>query len=262
MIDERLIHGLHVDAAGLADVAADASAHEVFQASTLAALLAGAYDGDLSFAELARHGDLGLGTLNGLDGEMIAVDGRFMRADADCRVGDIPPEALTPFAVVTRFQPTVAFDLDGPCDHRELVRQLNRRAPPGSPSCAVRIEGDFDLVHLRSVPRQLPPYRPLAEVAADQRELALTDVAGTIVGFRFPDYAEGIELPGYHLHFVDAAREHGGHVLACDPRGGRVEVDHASRLHMELPPGVELPAAGATGGDERSRAALREIEGG
>ena len=60
--------------------------HVLFQASTIGALLDGAYDGDLTFAELAEHGDLGLGTLNGLDGEMIALDGEFFRADVD---GDV-----------------------------------------------------------------------------------------------------------------------------------------------------------------------------
>jgi acetolactate decarboxylase len=264
MIDERLIRGLHVETAALADLGADggAAVHEVFQASTLAALLAGAFDGDLTFAELARHGDLGIGTLNGLDGEMICVDGRFWRAGVDGDVSEIPPHARTPFAVVTRFAPTVELELERPLSHHELVTELNRHAHPGSPTCAVRADGEFELVHARSVPRQRPPYRTLAEVAADQHELDFEDVAGTIVGFRFPDYAEGIELPGYHLHFVDAERRRGGHVLDCRPRRLHVQIDHSSHLHMELPPGVELPDPAAAGGSAGSRAALRRIEGG
>lgn len=258
VIDERLIRGLHVDAADLAGSGFDGGVHEVFQTSTVAALVGGAFDGDLSFAELARHGDLGLGTLNGLDGEMIAVDGRFLRADVDGHVTEIGPEALTPFAVVTRFAPTVAFDLDGPLDHGAFLKQVNRHAPPGSPACAIRADGEFEVVRARSVPRQRPPYRSLAEAAAEQHEFDLREVAGTLVGFRFPDYAEGIELPGFHLHFVDADRERGGHVLACRPRRLHVQIDHASRLHMELPPGVALPDPGAIA----DRAALQRIENG
>jgi acetolactate decarboxylase len=261
VIDERLIRGLHIDAADLDGSGFEARAHELFQTSTVAALVGGAFDGDLSFAELARHGDLGLGTLNGLDGEMIAVDGEFMRADVDGWIGPIDPSQRTPFAVVTRFEPTVAFDLEGPLDHRAFVKELNRHAPPGSPACAIRADGDFELVHARSVPRQLPPYGTLAEAAAQQREFSFEEVSGTVVGFRFPDYAEGIELPGFHLHFVDAARERGGHVLDCRPRRLHVQIDHASDLHMELPPGIALPdpAAVVAAGD---RAALRTIEGG
>ncbi len=260
MIDERLIRGLHIDAADLAGSGFESRVHEVFQTSTVAALVGGAFDGDLSFAELARHGDLGLGTLNGLDGEMIAVDGEFLRADVDGRISTIDPSERTPFAVVTRFAPTVAFDLQSPLDHHAFVKEINRHAPIGSPSCAIRVDGEFEVVHARSVPRQQPPYGTLAEAAAQQHEFDLHDVTGTMVGFRFPDYAEGIELPGFHLHFVDAARERGGHVLSCRPREVHVEIDHASYLHMELPPGVALPdpaVVAATDG-----AVLRAIEGG
>jgi acetolactate decarboxylase len=257
VLDERLIRGLHVDAADLDGSRHAGRVHELFQASTVAALVAGAFDGDLSFAELARHGDLGLGTLNGLDGEMIAVDGSFLRADVDGWITPIDPAALTPFAVVTRFAPTISFELDGPLDHHDLLAAINRRAPPGSPACAIRADGEFELVHARSVPRQSPPYRTLAEAAAEQHEFDLREVSGTLVGFRFPDYAEGIELPGFHLHFVDAARERGGHVLSCRPRRLHVEIDHASDLHMELPPGVELPDPGAVA----AAADLRAIEG-
>jgi acetolactate decarboxylase len=98
----------------------------VFQAATLDALFDGRFDGDLTFAELAEHGDLGIGTLNGLDGEMLALDGRFLRADADGNLGEIAPGARTPFAVVTWFTPTVEFTLDGPLEHDALVHALNR----------------------------------------------------------------------------------------------------------------------------------------
>ncbi len=83
MLDERWIRSLHVESMRQADLHAERDPHVLFQASTIGALLDGAFDGDLSFAELAEHGDLGLGTLNRLDGEMIALDGEFFRADVD-----------------------------------------------------------------------------------------------------------------------------------------------------------------------------------
>ena len=78
MLDERWIRALHVETMREEELHAEREHHVLFQASTIGALLDGAYDGDLSFAELAEHGDLGLGTLNGLDGEMIAIDGRLL----------------------------------------------------------------------------------------------------------------------------------------------------------------------------------------
>jgi acetolactate decarboxylase len=61
-----------------------------------------------------------------------------------------------------------------------------------------------------------------------------------MLGFRFPDYAEGIEVSGYHLHFIDADRRRGGHVLASRSNGLRVRLDPSSELHVELPPHIDL----------------------
>ena len=63
----------------------------------------------------------------------------------------------------------------------------------------------------------------------------MNDVVGTILGFRCPDYAVGIGVPGYHLHFISDDRQTGGHVLDYVLLDGRVEIDHTSSLHLELP---------------------------
>jgi len=240
VLDERWIRSLHVETLREEELHAEREPHVLFQASTIGALLEGAYDGDLSFAELAEHGDLGLGTLNGLDGEMIALDGEFFRADAAGRVEPVPPQAGTPFAVVTGFEPTVDTGVEGALDHDGLLARLDRLIPSGASSCAIRLDGRFELVRARSVPRQHPPYRPLTEVVAEQHVFELRDVAGTMVGFRFPAYVEGIEVSGYHLHFVDEVRERGGHVLGSRSNRLRVRLDPSDDLHVELPPGVEL----------------------
>jgi acetolactate decarboxylase len=241
MLDERWIRSLHVESMRRADLHRERDPHVLFQASTIGALLDGAFDGDLSFAELAEHGDLGLGTLNHLDGEMIAIDGEFFRADVDGRITRIGPEEKTPFAVVTRFEPTVEEPLPAQeRSHEELLAQLDRLVPAGTSSCAVRLDGRFELVRARSVPRQQPPYRPLTEVVADQHVFELTDLAGTMLGFRFPTYVEGIEVPGYHLHFISADRSRGGHVLDSRSSALRVRIDPSDDLHVELPPRVEL----------------------
>lgn len=240
MLDERWIRSLHVESMRRADLHAERDPHVLFQASTIGALLDGAFDGDLSFAELAEHGDFGLGTLNGLDGEMIAVDGTFYRADVDGDLHPVPASAKTPFAVVTRFEPTVEGRIDGDLSHAELLERLDQLVPADAASCAVRLDGRFGLVRARSVPAQRPPYRSLTEVVAEQHVFELEDVAGTMLGFRFPAWAEGIEVGGYHLHFVTEDRRRGGHVL--DSRAGRVRarIDPSNDLHVELPPRIDL----------------------
>jgi acetolactate decarboxylase len=241
MLDERWIRSLHVESMRHADLHAERDPHVLFQASTIGALLDGSFDGDLTFEELAERGDLGLGTLNGLDGEMIAIDGEFLRADVDGDVTPIPAAERTPFAVVTRFEPTVEAEVGGGLDHEEILAALDELAPPDESTFAVRLDGRFETVRARSVPRQSPPYRPLGEVVADQHVFELTEVEGSMVGFRFPAFVEGIEVAGYHLHFVDTARRRGGHVLGSHSAGPlRARIDPAEDLHVELPPAIDL----------------------
>jgi len=241
MLDERWIRSLHVESMRRADLHREREPHVLFQASMIGALLDGGFEGDLSFAELAAHGDLGLGTLNHLDGEMVALDGEFFRADVDGRLSRIGAEERTPFAVVTRFEPIIDVQLMGEeLDHEALLERLDALVPTGASSCAIRLDGRFDVVRARSVPRQEPPYRPLTEVVADQHVFELSDIEGTMVGFRFPAYAEGIEVAGYHLHFASADRRRGGHVLGSRSRGLRARIDPSNDLHVELPPRVEL----------------------
>ncbi len=241
MLDERWIRSLHVETLREQELHAEREPHVLFQASTIGALLEGAYEGDLSFEELAEHGDLGLGTLNDLDGEMIALDGRFYRADVDGAVGEIDTAARTPFAVVTRFEPAVDAEIEGLFDHAALLAQLDELIPADAATCAIRLDGRFELVRARSVPAQNPPYRPLTEVVLEQHVFELEEVAGTMLGFRFPDYAEGIEVSGYHLHFISDDRKRGGHVLASRSASPlRARLDFSNDLHVELPPGIEL----------------------
>jgi acetolactate decarboxylase len=258
MLDERWIRSLHVETLREEELHAERDPHVLFQASTIGALLEGAYDGDLTFAELAEHGDLGLGTLNGLDGEMIALDGRFYRADVDGAVREVDAAERTPFAVVTRFEPTLDVRLDDPLDHEQLLACLDELVPPDAASCAIRLDGHFELVRARSVPGQSPPYRPLTEVVAEQNVFELEDVEGTMLGFRFPAYVEGIEVSGYHLHFLTRDCARGGHVLGSRSAPGlRARLDPSSDLHVELPPGVELADPGVAA---QTHAAVERVE--
>jgi acetolactate decarboxylase len=161
--------------------------------------------------------------------------------------------------VIVEFEPTIEARIAEPLGHAALLDRLDELVPPGASSCAIRIDGSFDLIRARSVPRQHPPYRPLTEVVADQHVFELTEVEGTLVGFRFPAYAEGIEVAGYHLHFIDAGRARGGHVLAAGVASGRIAIDPSNDLHVELPPRVDLADPDLT---SATHEAVLSVEGG
>ena len=187
-------------------------AHAAFQTSTITALLDGRYDGDVSIGELRRRGDLGLGTFNALDGEMVALDGEFWRADADGALDRAGDHRLTPFAAVTSFTADETVAIDAPLALGGLIELIGGHLPP-SGCLAVRLDGTFARVHARSVPPQSPPYRPLTEVAEEQHEFDLADFEGSLVGFVFPREAAALNVAGHHLHVATADRRSGGHVL-------------------------------------------------
>lgn len=215
--------------------APDHHLHEVYQVSTINALLEGVYDGDMTYGALKEHGDFGIGTFNGLDGEMIAFDGRFRQIRSDGRAYPVPDEARTPFATVLFFEPKVDIELTGPLDFDALKKLIDTKVTSSNLFCAVRLDGVFASVRTRSMPRQSKPYPPLAELAEHQPEFELTDVEGTLAGFRFPDFASGMNVPGYHLHFLTRDEMGGGHVLALALKEGRLAIDTESDLHIELP---------------------------
>jgi len=207
----------------------------LFQTSTLQALMNGVYDGDLTFQELARHGDFGLGTFNGLDGEMIGLDGKFYQIKADGRVLLVPGDMKTPFAEVTFFKATKVHMLEKPLTYQQLTDYITTLLPSPNLLYAIKIEGFFPYVKTRSVPCQHKPYPPLVEVAKKQSEFEFTKVRGVIVAFRYPQYLAGVNLAGYHCHFITADRRCGGHLLDCRVEGATVSVAAISNLDLRLP---------------------------
>jgi acetolactate decarboxylase len=257
-IDTALVGALHVEYLKKGELGEDERPHHaLFQTSTIDALLEGRYDGDVSFAELEEHGDFGLGTLEALDGEMVALDGSFYQVKADGRAYATDGGTRTPFAVVTFFEPGLSQRLTGPMDLATFCTHLDLLVG-GEVSCyAVRVNGRFEYVKTRSVPRQRRPYPPLAKVVEHQPTFELRDVPGSLVGFRFPRYAQDLNVAGYHFHFITADRSAGGHVLEFQLARGDLLVDSEANLRLELPPGVELPAPDPTVGKKE---ALDRIE--
>ena len=91
------------------------------------------------------------------------------------------------------------------------------------------------MVHVRSVPAQEKPYKPLKEIAASQPEFIYENISGTIVAVRCPDYVEGINLAGWHLHFISTDTTKGGHLLDADLESGECQIDFTNEFKLFLP---------------------------
>ena len=214
-----------------------------FQFSTLPALSLGLYEGEMSFGDLLKHGNFGLGTFDALDGELVILAGKAWRVRADGHVSPVANQATTPFAVVTRFAPDHTLKVAHPVKYAALRQQIEQLLPTKNAAYAVEISGTFVDIKLRSVPRQIKPYRPLAEVVKTQSVWDLKKVRGTLVGFQFPAYMAGVNLADLHFHFLTDDRKHGGHMLDCELQEGQIRIETLRGFEMELPSGTHFDRA-------------------
>jgi len=224
-------------AMGFAGLAHVASRDTLYLTSTFRTLIEGQFEGEVPCGTLKQLGDVGLGAIDRLNGELILVDGVCYAARVDGSVQPAPDDTRTPYALVTPLEPdlTLDFRTSEAMDFDQLRRRLDERLGNLNLPWAFRIDGAFAYVKARSVPAQEPPYRRLVDVIETQREFEFNDVRGTIVGFRLPDHLESVGVPGYHFHFLTADRTGGGHLLAFRSNDLRVVADRATDVHVILP---------------------------
>jgi acetolactate decarboxylase len=207
----------------------------IYHVSTIHALIEGIFKGEVTFGELKRHGTIGLGAIDEVDGELVLLDGTCYQVRADGKVLKVKDTQQTPYAIVTKFVPDRVLDVNEEMDFDRLRRTLDQQLGNLNLPYAFRIEGTFSYVKTRSVPRQSPPYPRLIEVIKNQPEFEFKDVDGVIVGFRLPPYLDGLAVPGYHFHFLTSDLKGGGHLLAFRARRLHVGTDRSAAVHVVLP---------------------------
>jgi acetolactate decarboxylase len=216
------------------DTAATLPANRIYFCAPVNALVEGIYQQKIPFTTIKQHGDFGLGTFDHLDGEMVMLDGEVYQITSDGAAARVSDDTLTPFSCVNFYQPMSHDRLEQPCNYPVFLDWLNSLFPSPNIFYAIRVEGCFSRVKVRSVPRQ-ESYRPLAEVAKDQPVFEYLDCTGTLVGFYTPPFMGSVSVPGMHLHFLSADRKTGGHLLECCPNGVTVGVQFLSTLELGLP---------------------------
>lgn len=217
----------------------------LFQVSNSTALTQGVFDGAVTIREIKEHGDFGLGTFDGLDGEMIALEGVFYRADTKGNATVANDAALAPFAVITEFPEEPPFVLPTVTSFADLATQLDGHRESDNLFYAVRLDGHFRRIKARSVARQ-PEGTTLAEAAAGQSEFVFNAIDATLVGFWTPAYARTINVAGWHLHALSSDHKHGGHVLDVVGENLTVAMTELADVRMAIPETAEFLEANLT----------------
>ena len=208
--------------------------HTVFQVSTSGALVAGVYDRAVSVQAILEHGNLGLGTFANLDGEMVVVDSHVYQVKGSGQVLEAPADAGAPFAVVTWFEPERDVSISPVGSLKELQARCDSFRRSGNIFYAIRLDGSFKRVRTRAVSPPESGTR-LIDAAKAQSEFNFADVEGTLVGLWSPGFTSAFSVAGYHLHFLSADRQHGGHLLDVEAEALQLKIEALTDFHLALP---------------------------
>lgn len=237
--------------------------NKMYQVSTLQALVAGYTRGVITVQELEGWGCIGLGTFEGVDGEMIMLDGVCYRARQDGSVVKPEPDAGVPFASVAAVQGGTAFDLGEVRGIDALKHELTYRIDDAfalNSMHVAAVSGTFESVSARSESAYKADHVTLKDMlATTQREFVFENLPGTLVCVYHPDYMDGINAPGWHIHFLSEDCARGGHVFDVSMISGQAVMHKIDRIEIQLP---ATPAFDTYALKESSQDDIAEVEQG
>jgi acetolactate decarboxylase len=225
---------------------------QIVQAGWFSSFAAGEFEGVRPISELSDGAAIGLGTFVGVDGELIILDGKAYRVDGTGAVTEVSPELETPFALSSKLTGAEAHSFKTPMTPALLGEALDKTAGKGDFLLAAKAEGSFSYLKLRAPDKAEQPYPALSTLLAKQHVFERKDVKGTLAIFRTPALYRGMNVPGYHMHFLSDDRKIGGHVLDFKSEELAVKLQRCDEIKLLLPESAgkdSAPsAAGAHGG--------------
>ena len=212
---------------------------KMFQVSTLQALMLGYSRPVISVSELLSHGNTGLGTFEDVDGEMIVLDGVCYRATENGHVVIADPNKGVPFSAVCNLKGKRSFELGAMKNIDELKTKLDLTIEEDfglNSMHVVRIDGEFELIDARSESPYKSVHVSLKDILGKtQKAFQFKNIKGSLVCVYFPDYMDGINASGWHLHFLSEDKTLGGHVFEIIMKSGKGILDKINSIELKLP---------------------------
>ena len=206
----------------------------IFQYSTKNIVLAHDYNGDITVGEIKEKGDFGLGTFNMFDGEMVFYSGNVYQVLTNGEINKMSSETLSPYVVTKFFNSDTSFSLPNNLSLDSVKTLLNPFIENSLVPLAIKMTATFKTLKSRSVDKVSDESITLTQIIANQTEFDFTNVSGTVIGFWFPDYFDGVNFTGFHLHVLLENLSGGGHMLDCTFENVSVEIDYASGVDVAL----------------------------
>ena len=212
---------------------------QMYQISTMQALMLGYSKGVVPVKKLLEHGDAGLGTFEDVAGEMIMLEHKVYQADNTGAIKEAAPETGVPFAAVAFTGDAVEFEIKAGKHIDELKAQLNTVIDEDfglNSMYVVRLDGFFPVVKARSEAGQRSHHIELSEILKkNQKDFQFEQIRGSIVCLYFPDYMDGINAADWHFHFLSEDRTFGGHVYDLEFEDLKAKRTRLSTIQIHLP---------------------------
>jgi acetolactate decarboxylase len=208
-----------------------------YQYNIWAAFVNKVFDGHLKVSSLKEHGDIGLGSFDHLDGELVMLDGIAYRIREDGVVSEGDPDDEVVYADACFFKSDTIIHLDSFLNYDSLRSRLNQYLPSANHFYAFTVHGVFDSVTLGGLHKQSPPFQKGLDVLIPQRPVFKgNNVAGTMVGFYCPQFIGDINTAGYHFHFISDDKQLGGHVMELtSAKKVEIKMQKLVRYHFDMP---------------------------
>ncbi len=225
-------------AVGLSEANAEQPDREsIAQVALLQSLAQGYFGGTVTAKELISRGDTGIGTFEGLNGEMIALDGVIYQALGDGTVIVAPDTTIIPYATVTFFDndyEVKVTDIKNKADFEKVMNAVVKEHGVNS-FYMVKLHTEFESILFRSEYGSKAPYPTLVEaLKGKQTEFTEKNIKGTLVGLFCPSYMGELNSPGWHFHFISDDRKKGGHILELSVKDATVYFDKTDKFTMIL----------------------------
>lgn len=93
----------------------------------------------------------------------------------------------------------------------------------------------------------------------DQVEFQFEHTEGTLIGLYCPSFMGGLNMPGYHFHYLSDDRKEGGQVFDVCMKEGKAEFCLLSDFKLKLP---RSSGFGKIDFNENLEDAVKKVEGG
>lgn len=208
--------------------------NSLFQQGTMQILSEGLLDGTIKLEALLEHGDTGIGTGEGIDGELIILNGKGFKINQKGEGIQLEDSFEIAFADV-HFENYVKLGEAADIDLVACLEDSKEKILGTNIFFTVKIHGEFEMVHTRSSKKSIKPYPDLEKIAESQVEFYSENLVGTILTYYAPRLYQGIAVAGFHSHFIADDCTVGGHVISSKIKHASVYVQKFASFTQNNP---------------------------